>query len=282
MEILEKKKRPLYDDMESKILKLTNEEFTNLVKSSLNISEVLFKLGYTTVDNSWRLIKKRMDSLNLSGKNFRGKEPIKGKAKEVNPEDLFKEGCNHQRHVLRNYILRHNIIPYKCAICGISEWQGKPLSLELDHINGINNDNRLENLRFLCPNCHSQTVTYAARNKQQTESKYELSEELKDTIVKEYIQLKSQSKVAEKLGIAQKAIKQALSEIGIDKPNQKYVIQYDKNHNEIQRFGCIAECCNYLMNNNFVKTRLLKTCRATLNKNAGTLWKGFYFELINS
>ena len=54
-------------------------------------------------------------------------------------------------------------MPYKCKECGISEkWNNKPIILHLDHINGINNDNRLENLRFLCPNCHSQTDTYCS------------------------------------------------------------------------------------------------------------------------
>jgi 5-methylcytosine-specific restriction endonuclease McrA len=53
----------------------------------------------------------------------------------------------------------------RCQICGISEWHGKPITLQLDHINGINNDNRYENLRLICPNCHSQTITYAGRNK---------------------------------------------------------------------------------------------------------------------
>jgi hypothetical protein len=52
---------------------------------------------------------------------------------------------------------------YCCAICGINEWCGQRLVLHLDHINGINNDNRLENLRLLCPNCHSQTPTYCNR-----------------------------------------------------------------------------------------------------------------------
>ena len=56
---------------------------------------------------------------------------------------------------------------YKCANCGLIEWQGQVLSLHLDHINGINNDHRIENLRFLCPNCHSLTETYAGKNKKQ-------------------------------------------------------------------------------------------------------------------
>lgn len=272
--------------MENKIYKLTDREFIDLVKSSLNISEVLFKLGYTTVGNSWGYsqVKKRMQDLNLTGRDFRGKSAIVNNIKkaEIKPEDLFKENCNHQRHVIRSYIIRHNMLPYKCAICGISEWNGKTLSLELDHINGINNDNRLENLRFLCPNCHSQTDTYGARNKQQTETKYELSEELKERIGSEYLLLKNQKKVAEKLGIAQKAVKQALSEIGLGKINQKYVIQYDENHKEIRRFGCLNECCRYLIDNNFVKTKLIKTCKATLHRNLNTLWKGYYFKVLDS
>jgi len=69
------------------------------------------------------------------------------------------------RASVRKSILRKELIPYKCGICGIQEWNGKKLSLHLDHINGINNDHRLENLRFLCPNCHSQTHTYTGRNK---------------------------------------------------------------------------------------------------------------------
>ena len=55
-------------------------------------------------------------------------------------------------------------LEYKCE-CGITDtWQGKKITLELDHINGINSDNRIENLRYLCPNCHSQTPTFRGRN----------------------------------------------------------------------------------------------------------------------
>jgi 5-methylcytosine-specific restriction endonuclease McrA len=61
--------------------------------------------------------------------------------------------------------VKENRLEYKCANCGIKEWNNLPLSLQLDHINGVNNDHRLENLRFLCPNCHSQTDTYSGKNK---------------------------------------------------------------------------------------------------------------------
>ena len=145
--------------MENKIYKLTDNEFIDLVKSSLNISEVLFKLGYTTAGNSWGYgqVKQRMKDLNLSGADFRGKTAIVNRTKslEVNPEKLFSENSKHTRRVLRTHIIRHNLLPYVCACCGIKEWNGKTLSLELDHINGINNDNRLENLEHVTKEVHA-------------------------------------------------------------------------------------------------------------------------------
>jgi HNH endonuclease len=67
--------------------------------------------------------------------------------------------CTIKRRLLLAGMLRN-----ECDICGLSEWRGEPLSIQIDHINGIRDDHRLENLRMLCPNCHSQTKTFAGRN----------------------------------------------------------------------------------------------------------------------
>lgn len=67
---------------------------------------------------------------------------------------------------VKKFIILHKLIKYQCSLCSIVDsHNGKPLVLHLDHINGIRTDNRLENLRFLCPNCHSQTDTYCGKNK---------------------------------------------------------------------------------------------------------------------
>jgi len=81
-------------------------------------------------------------------------------------EDVFVENSNYARHHIKKRILEDNKIEYVCACCGIDAiWNNKPMPLILDHINGVNNDNRLENLRFVCSNCDSQLDTYKSRNK---------------------------------------------------------------------------------------------------------------------
>ena len=95
------------------------------------------------------------------------KDPYKKASKRESrytPETLFVCDESIRRSMVRRYGIKWGILESKCNNCGISEWLGVPISLELDHINGIGYDHRLENLRMLCPNCHSQTDTYCGRN----------------------------------------------------------------------------------------------------------------------
>ncbi len=79
---------------------------------------------------------------------------------------VFSENSSYARHSLKKRIIDNNLIEYVCAICTTGPmWQGKEMPLILDHINGVNNDNRLENLRFVCSNCDSQLDTYKSRNR---------------------------------------------------------------------------------------------------------------------
>lgn len=102
-------------------------------------------------------------------------------------EEVLIENSPVTRRVLITYLAKYNVLDYKCAICGnIGEWNGVSLTLQIDHINGIRNDNRKENLRWLCPNCHSQTDTYCGKNKTNKETvnftEEEAIEALKSTV----------------------------------------------------------------------------------------------------
>ena len=78
---------------------------------------------------------------------------------------VFTENSKIARHHVKNRIIKRKLLEYKCACCGIEAiWNNKPMPLILDHINGINDDNRLQNLRFVCSNCDSQLDTYKSRN----------------------------------------------------------------------------------------------------------------------
>lgn len=271
--------------MINKIYECTDEQFVNLIKNSANIAEVLFKLGYTVKGNSWSYsqVKQRMTDLNLSSANFKGKNAYyeTNKEREISPDKLFRINCKHTRTVLRRNIIRNNLLPYKCAICGISKWNNKTLSLELDHINGMNNDNRLENLRFLCPNCHSQTTTYGSRNQQRNESTYEITDELRELVSNTYDKVNSVKRVSSILGIRRKVVTAIVNETGQKHSNQKYVIRYDKNHNEIARYGSLVEAAKTLIANNEVKTKKVKTCTRTISYNKDNFWLNSYWTILD-
>ena len=271
--------------MINKIYELTDEQFVELIRNSSNIAEVLFKLGYTVKGNSWGYsqVKQRMLDLHIDKKDFKGKSALLNevKQKEISPNSLLKENSKHTRTVLRRCIIKNGLLPYNCAICGISKWNEKTLSLELDHINGINNDNRLENLRFLCPNCHSQTCTYGSRNQQKNESKYNISNELYKLVVDTYDKYRSIKTTSSVLGIRRCVITKIVNETGQKHSNQKYVIRYDENHNELKRYGSLVEAAKDLIKNNELKTKRIKTATRTISYNKDNFWLNSYWKVLD-
>lgn len=90
---------------------------------------------------------------------------VKSKDIQIPLEVMAVENSKHGRGCVKRKIIKSNIIEYKCIKCGNDgNWMDNKLSLILDHINGVKNDHRLDNLRFLCPNCNSQTPTFSGRN----------------------------------------------------------------------------------------------------------------------
>lgn len=109
------------------------------------------------------------DYLKLMNIIYLGNQAGAGTLKsKVKLDDIITNKVKFSRHQLKKRLLHDGLLEYKCSNikCGnTGEWLGEKISLELDHINGVNDDNRIENLRILCPNCHSQTPTYKNKNR---------------------------------------------------------------------------------------------------------------------
>ena len=154
---------------------ITKEQLEMYANESKNWKELMTKCGYTNYGCRYYL-KKKLDKYNISISHFiRNKAPHSYK-----DEEIFRENSDYcTMKTIKNKLINTYGFKYECFICKISNWCGKPLSIELDHINGNHSDNRIENLRFLCPNCHSQTDTYRGRNIKNKEHSKELCEKIK-------------------------------------------------------------------------------------------------------
>lgn len=151
--------------------KYTDQQFIEAVKNNFSIAGVLKALGLVPAGGSYKLCKYRIRKLNLDTSHFTGQGHLKGRNNtwvvKMPLSDILVEDSKYNSNALRKRLIKENILPPKCSNtdCGLSAWMGKTIILHLDHINGHNTDNRIENLRLLCPNCHSQTSTYCGRNR---------------------------------------------------------------------------------------------------------------------
>lgn len=149
--------------MPALIDKYTDEEFKEIVANSSNMTEISIKLGYAAKSGSnYTRIRQRIDKLQLSTEHF----AIGHKRPTMRTfENTFIENSTVDQKTLRKHYREGNYTDYKCSICGLEPfWNGKELTLILDHINGHNKDDRLENLRWVCPNCNQQLPTTNGKN----------------------------------------------------------------------------------------------------------------------
>lgn len=146
----------------------TREMLVEAAARSLSIAGVLRHLGLEWTSSTHRRVKRRLRELDVDTSHFTGRVHNRGKPSlaRLSPAQVLVRGAQGDPRT-KTTILRRALaeigVPSTCVNCGIGKWMGKPLVFEVDHINGWSWDNRLENLRLLCPNCHASTATFSRR-----------------------------------------------------------------------------------------------------------------------
>ena len=150
-----------------KLHKYTKEQLFGAAKISSSLRQVLLKLDVAPYGGNYDVLRKALKYYNVDTAHFTGQAWNKGK--KLPPKVPLKKYLNNQLPIqsykLKNRLIRDGIFSHQCTSCNKEKWLGQIIPLELDHINGDNSDNRLKNLRLLCPNCHALTPTYRSKNR---------------------------------------------------------------------------------------------------------------------
>lgn len=140
-----------------------------VVKDSFSKAEVLRKLNRRPVGGNYKILDFALKDYNIDISHFTGAGWRKGSQipviKLTNLQDILRENSRYSSFKLKKRLIKEGYKQHRCENCLQEKWLGNPIPVELDHINGINTDNRLDNLRLLCPNCHALTPNYRGKNK---------------------------------------------------------------------------------------------------------------------
>ena len=149
----------------------SDEDIVAAVRESFSIAQVLRMLGLSPTGCNYKGMHTHFKRLSLNTSHFTGQGHLRGKSHCWTPrrplsEILVEHSTCRNNSKLKRRLIKEGLLHSQCYLCGLEPiWQGKPLVLVLDHINGDTYDYRIENLRLLCPNCNRQQSTFAGKNK---------------------------------------------------------------------------------------------------------------------
>lgn len=154
----------------SKLAEIPKETWQELINVSTSYSDLLGRIGKRDGRQDYKALKtflRQFPDLDFSQmkENARKKEHVN----EIPFGEVFKKGTNYSSSLLRNKLIKAGIKTFKkCEKCGITEWNGEPIVIQLHHKDGDRTNNELDNIAELCPNCHSQTENYSRRKNRTT------------------------------------------------------------------------------------------------------------------
>ena len=226
------------------------DNLKDIVDEAESFSCILRRFNYSIASSSYRILKSTLNRHNIDYSHIptgclANKGRVFGPKKNI--EDYLIEKPTNGT-ALKNRLIKEDLLEDKCNKCGLSnEWENEYLSLQLDHIDGNHDNNKFENLRLLCPNCHSQTSNYSGKDRkiiyycidcnekisnkhnkrcQSCASKLHPERVLKFDITKEELSKmvweKPTSKIAKELGVSDKAIEKRCKKFNIEKPPRGY------------------------------------------------------------
>lgn len=212
-------------------LNLIKEKFTEIVKSSKSLTDILLKMDLRVAGGNFNTIKKYISQLELSTSHFITKQEYGRNASRFNKKPIeyyLVENILCSSSALKNRLYKEGLKKRVCEKCGQDEvWNGEKMSLILDHKNGNHCDCRLENLRILCPNCNATLPTHCRGHKY-----------IEGKIIKDEIKI-----VTKKENIK----KYSLSRRKSERP------PYEKLKKEIEEFGYVKTGEKYGVSNNAIK-----------------------------
>jgi hypothetical protein len=155
----------MYEKNKSAMWSISRDEFQKIFDESETKIQIMQKLGYThkrTGTLNERIISDNIDlsKFNVNKRNYHNRV----NRKHIKLENILVKNSKIKNTTLKQRLYKEKLLKEECSECGIGNiWNNKPIALQLDHINGDNKDNRIDNLRILCPNCHSQTETFGSK-----------------------------------------------------------------------------------------------------------------------
>ena len=215
------------------------ERIKEIIPQCINFTEVLKMLGIPRQGNNSNTLKRLLDENNIDYSHFTGRARVYNNT-STSINEYLSNRVKITSGKLRIKLLTEGLKENKCEICGITKWLGKPIVCQLHHIDGNNQNNNLENLQILCPNCHSQTENYCG-SANVNKTKYyckDCGKEInkgsvycticshkhtrkvkdrpsKEKLLQDFKELKSFVKIGAKYGVSDNAIRKWFIQVGL-------------------------------------------------------------------